>query len=203
MALGKTKGFFSRAGQVRRLLPLTVLLATPAATCGLSLAELLLRVEAIESSQWIVVDGQGRELGTYTDAAAQGINKAAALIDPEGFEPIRVLVFEDELRANSTSHLWFQTADCSGTPYLEAFENVGGYSPSLLSELFFHSDIGFYAVPEGQEAQIRTMATEVQSNGTCTNAPYAGVFFEAARVDDLDQFVPPFSLVTRAALIRR
>lgn len=157
-----------------------VLLATPAGTCGLSLAQLLLRVEAIESSQWIVLDGQGRELGTYTDAAAQGANKAAALVDVEGFELIRVLVFEDQLGANSTSNLWFETGDCSGTPYLEAFEDVSGYAPALLSELFFHSEFGFYAVLEGQEAQTRTMETQVQSNGTCASQPYTGLFLEAA-----------------------
>ena len=202
MALAKIREFLS-GKRMRHLLPLTVLLATPAATCGLSLAQLLLRIQAIEASQWVVVDGQGREVGSHVDSPAAANTASFLLIDAEGFKPIHVRVLEDRLDHGGIGRpLWFESPDCSGTPYLDAFGDQTGGLQTVVSELFFRPEFGFYAVFDGDEPQLRTMVTQVEPQGSpCVSQPYTGLFYEAARVDVLDQFVPPFKLVTRSALI--
>jgi len=181
----------AHSNQLRSFLALCVLAATPAATCGITLGALALRVQTIESSHWIVVDAEGREIGSVVDPGS-------VLIRRDGFKPL--LVYAQAAGPGlpfslyGSSGLFFESTDCSGTPYLLASNSISGAA-------FFDPDLGLVGEIEGSTRAPRTLYSiwDWQDNRCYAwaggNLP--GISVEGALVEGFEA-VPPLRLVTLA-----
>lgn len=177
------------------ILALCVLAATPAATCGVTLGALVLRVQTIEASHWIVVDAEGREIGS-------AIDPANVLIQREGFKPLLVYAraagsaSDPPFSLYGSSDLYFESTDCSGTPYLSASNMLSGSA-------FFDPDLGLVGEIEESTRAARTFYSywDVQDNRCYEpwggGGTLPGLSVEGAIVEGFEA-VPPLRLVTLA-----
>lgn len=186
----RRSSFRVRSNQLRSVLALCVLAATPAATCGITVGALLLRVEAVEARHWIVVDAENRELGSVVDAGS-------VLVDRDGFKALHLRLPSDpNLPLVGTSGLYFVTQDCSGTPYL-----LASAQSTVLGSTFFEPSVGLVGEIDGATREFRTFYSEVNvpANGCQTlgagSAP--GISVDGAFVEGFE-VVPPLQLVTFA-----
>jgi hypothetical protein len=175
------------SNRLRASLALCVLAATPAATCGITLGALALRVQAIEESHWIVVDAEDREIGA-------AIDPHQVLVRVDGFKPLLLRTSIDGPAAplvGNDNTLYFESVDCSGSPYLAA---LGGFAGAA----FFHPDVGLVGEVEESTPAIRTLRSRFSPDTSCIQGSQTpGRSVEGALVEGFEA-VPPLRLVTLA-----
>jgi len=105
--------------RVRDFLAAFALLALPALTCGVApvVLDLIQRVQTLEAESdrtFIFVDAVGTLVG---DVIELGNGGGEVLIDREGFPLFRLLINRDRIPGNG-GRLYFESSDCSGTPFM-------------------------------------------------------------------------------------
>jgi hypothetical protein len=184
--------------RIRDLVAVFGLLALALFTLGASPAVLELRnriaaLEAESGAEFVVVDSSGLEIGLlvggYSSLVVFKFDNLPVFGIPvrkAGFGPV-------------STWLWFTSNDCSGTPLLEP---TPPSADALLSPLAHILATGKTYLPPETGTQVAAYSV-LAGVGSCTSltTPFVQVFGDAILVPQLEAFVPPFEVVTRAEFL--
>lgn len=218
-----------RSYRPRHVAAVTVLLALPAFTCGVGpvLRNLIRRVEAIEQALLAievppyVVDANGEQVGkvvgveagdTLVDWWMYASTSTAVQLTVDDFPPFVVTATRYELQVRDLPIVYFESDDCTGTPWIALRPFYSTYdSPSLWPKISLPvldtsvpgGRTVYLADPEATPQPLTPLSKLVPEAGAyrrCQESDPVYGFDDAIPmlpVADLDGlYTPPFRIVT-------
>jgi len=137
----------------------------------------------------VVVDANGRRVGTPVDLGGVGTNTVTVIVDLEDLPLFPLKVSTNELHGNAgNERLFFESDDCTGTPYLLTLFTGGIYPDTAVID-------GTAYLPTDTRVEI-VNASELTSSDCRPGTGARDLRVEAMAVEATREFEAPFELVT-------
>jgi hypothetical protein len=140
---------------------------------------------------FMVIDAEGEEVGTVVDRTLVARPSGPYWVS-FGVDPLGIYGTADHPLYNKDTYgVMYETADCSGTPYMEAW---GVYREGQVAgtKLYYPAD----------PLQVRTIQSSQAkgpgSNGECSSRQYGDYISGPVESVDIPDFTPPFTTVRDA-----